>query len=359
MTCRISPLTHFPPEPQGLVGRELELRTLTTALTESRPARLALVGSGGSGKSMLAAALGHRVRESFEDRVHWFRVGGWDYYTLTELLALGLGLPNGEGRMERIREHLSEQEQLIVLDNHEEDRAMARLLDALGDTRATFVLTARRCLLSGVFIYPVVAPLVSTRQAAFPRVARLTQLLRYNPLALDLADALVSSSAIDAKALETWLRGQGVGRVAAIEHEDDLPEVARLVEWCWERLAPTSRRLLSVLAYSDGDHVDRRSLLSLGDAPARALVRLRDWRLVQEPLPDRFAVHAVVRHALRRLDRFPLGRAFEHYVDMIERHPERFVAEHSHLFAALDYAHRQSDREAILRVQRLLAQVEG
>ena len=69
---------------------------------------------------------------------------------------------------------------------------MARLLDELSGTPATFVITARRCLLAGVLVFPVTAPLVTSGRAAFPRVARLTRTLRWNPLALDIADSIVA-----------------------------------------------------------------------------------------------------------------------------------------------------------------------
>jgi len=42
----------------------------------------------------------------------------------------------------------------------------------------TWVLTARRCLLSGVSIFPVVAPLATSAATAFPRVAALTRRLQ-------------------------------------------------------------------------------------------------------------------------------------------------------------------------------------
>ena len=77
----------FPPPVRGLKGRRAELATLFATVLSAAPARLALVGSGGSGKSMLAAALGHRLARRFEGRIHWFRVGAWDYYTLLEILA--------------------------------------------------------------------------------------------------------------------------------------------------------------------------------------------------------------------------------------------------------------------------------
>ena len=44
----------------------------------------------------------------------------------------------------------------IVLDNHEDDRALARFLNALGDVPVLWIITARRCLLAGVSVFPVV-----------------------------------------------------------------------------------------------------------------------------------------------------------------------------------------------------------
>jgi DNA replication protein DnaC len=55
------------------------------------PTHLALVGAGGSGKSMLAATLAHRLARHFPGGIHWFRVGAWDFRTLTEMLALRFG----------------------------------------------------------------------------------------------------------------------------------------------------------------------------------------------------------------------------------------------------------------------------
>ncbi len=127
---------------------------------------------------------------------------------------------------------------LIVLDNHEDDRAMARLLDSFARAPVTFVITARRCLLAGVLIFPVTAPLVTAGRSAFPRVAALTRMLRWNPLALDIADGIVGSGAATVSELRAFLEQRGVQRVRAIEHEDDLPEIALLVAWLGRSCRP-------------------------------------------------------------------------------------------------------------------------
>ncbi len=359
--ARRSKLTHaalFPPKPRGLKGRSGELATLEQTIRRAAPTRLALVGPGGSGKSLLACALGHRLAPFFSGNVHWFRVGSWDYRTLTEIMALRFGTTRGERRVPALQRFFRELgPALVVLDNHEDDRATAKLLDAFAKTPVTFVVTARRCLLSGVLIFPVTAPLVTAGKSAFPRVAALTRLLRFSPLALDIADGIVASGAETAASLTAFLQKKGIERVVAVEHEDDLREVALLVDWAWKELSPASRRLLGVLAHVEGDHVDAISLATLArvkSAPERALAPLRAFRLVQEPAAGRFTLHAVVRQAVKRRTSVDQSDVFEHYVSLLERAPERLLLEQSHLFAAMDHAHRTSNLQAMLRVERLL-----
>ena len=351
----------FPARPR-LRGRSGELATLTRTIAEAAPTRLALVGSGGSGKSVLAAALAHALAPRFGGRIDWFRVGAWDFRTLGEMLALRFGTPRDRHVLvPSLRAFLERTgERLVVLDNHEDDQAMARLLDALAGTPATFVITARRCLLGGVLIFPVTAPQVTAGRSAFPRVARLTRALRWNPLALDVADGIVASKEATVASLGAFLEAQGVGRVRVIDHEDDLPEVALLVQWAWARLGAESRRMLGVLAHVEGDHVDVPSLATLARSrqPSVALGPLQRWRLVQEPMPGRFALHAVVRHAVRKRTEGDPRRLFEHYIGLLERDPSRLVLEQTHLFGAMDYAHRVGDLDGMLRVERLLSQLE-
>ncbi len=358
--------SEFPPPPRSLRARSREIATLAAAVRDNHPARLALVGGGGSGKSTLACALGHRARRLFPGGLQWFRVGAWDERTLAGMLALRFGVPmTPRGRaLGRVRAHLAEREPtLVVLDNHEDDRAVAALLDALRDVPVTWVITARRCLLAGVSVFPVVPPLVTVGESPFPAVASLTRLLRWNPVALDLADALVASGAASAADLGRRLLAGGVDRVRVIAHEDDLPEVGLLVGFAWELLPAASRRMLAVLAHSGGDHMDTGSLARLSHARTRgdeALAALRLLRLVQEPLAGRFALHATVRHGLlkQKCTQDDPAAYFEHYVSLLEQHPERLELEQTHLFAAMDLANTAGSVGAAVRVERLLARLE-
>jgi len=348
-------------------GRSGELTTLARTVIETAPTRLALVGAGGSGKSMLAAALAHRVARHFPGGIHWFRVGAWDFRTLTEMLALRFGTSRDRHALvPGLQTFLSGARplpRLLVLDNHEDDQAMARFLDALSGTSATFLITARRCLLAGVLIYPVTAPLITSGRSAFPRVAPLTRVLRWNPLALDIADAIVGSGAATAAQLETFLDRNGIASVKVIDHEDDLPEVALLVTWAWKHLSAASRRMLTVLSHVEGDSVDLPSLARLATirssaASTTAIAALERWHLVQEPMAGRYTVHAVVRYAVRKVAQLSLDVVFDHYVSLLEAHPERLMMEQTHLFAAMDHAHRIGNLSAMLRIERLLQRLD-
>jgi hypothetical protein len=356
----------FPPSPDPFRGRTAELRTLAAACRSGRTPRLALVGPGGAGKSTLAAALGHRVRADYAGGIEWFRVGAWDALTLFDMLAIRLKVPLGgyrerERRLDGLRRALQARGRtLIVLDNHEDDRALARFLNALDGLPVTWVLTARRCLLAGVSVFPVVPPLATARRSPFPAVASLTALLRWNPLALDVSNALVESRAVTAAALGAWLVKSGVGRVSVIAHEDDLPELRLLVKWVWPRLGAVARRLMAVLAHLQGDHIDAASLATLARAGGAsggaraALAQLRRWHLIQEPLPGRFALHATVKYAVVVRTRVDARRAVGYFVRLLERSPERLDLEQTHLFAAMDFAHATSDTWLALRLERLL-----
>jgi hypothetical protein len=165
----------------------------------------------------------------------------------------------------------------------------------------------------------------------------------------------VKSRAASVKSLGEFLRDAGVTHVRTLEHEDDLPEIALLIDWAWARLSVGARRALAVLAHVEGDHVDAVSLANLASVAklGPTMTELKRWRLVLEPVRERYALHAVVRHAVGKRTEPDADRVFTHYVTMLEKHPERLELEQSHLFAAMEHASRKNDMMALLRIGAL------
>lgn len=330
---------------------------LARIVRDQHPTCIALIGSGGSGKTTLAAALGHRCRSQFRGRLLWVRIGAWSAGVALELMGLKLGVQGDRASVTQgIRAMLSAGPTFVVLDNHESDDATAELLGAFRGLPVTWIITARRCLLGGVTIVPVVPPLIGVRRSAFPAVARLTRLLRWNAVALDVAEGLVSSGRVGLAELERRLARRHVDRVTPVAHEDDIPEVRAVVAEAAREIGPSARRMLAILAHMGGDHMDRASLESLAAPRGRAgqalddLVRLR---LVQTAAPGRFTVHATVRYAVRQMLPFDEDVIARHYLVLFERHPERVADEQTQLFALMDWAQERSDLDDILRVRAI------
>jgi len=329
---------------------------LVALIRTDHPSAIALVGGGGSGKSTLAAAIGHRLRPFFRGRVAWVRIGAWDKRTVLEMMALEWGHAPGDDPARTVRRAIGAEPALVVLDNHESDATTAAVLDALRGVPVTWLLTARRCLLGGVTVFPVVPPLVERREILFPRVAELTRLLRWNAVALDIADALVEAKLSTPRALAEALVRRGVGRIRPMAHEDDVPEVAGVVRAALTHLSPLERRLLGALAASRGDWIHRASLFAIaraGSSGEAALSRIRKLRLVQEPAPACFTLHATVRTAVERVVPFDPGRVALHYLQLFDAHPEAIAEEPTQLFALMDWAQDERRLDVIMRVTAL------
>ena len=139
------------------------------------------------------------LRRDFPGGLEWIRVGRWDHRTLLDMLAIRLGVPLGRRdehalRLAAVRRALvARGRTFIVLDNHEDNREMARFLRPLAAHAGA--LGADRPPLPpcrGVGL-PGGGAAGDRRGTPFPAVATLTALMRWNPLALDVADALVRS----------------------------------------------------------------------------------------------------------------------------------------------------------------------
>jgi len=65
-----------------------------------------------------------------------------------------------------------------------------------------------------------------------------------------------------------------------------------------------------------------------------------------------------VRHAVKRRQSFDSARFYQHYVSLLEREPALLLLEQTHLFAAMDHAHRTGSLADMLRIEALLRRIE-
>ena len=113
--------TNLPTPATPLIGREAEVGRVRELLTTAR--LVTMTGPGGTGKSSLALAVAHSVRERFPDGVF---VSWLASTTDPQLLASAIGAPLGiqesgdRPASETLLEHLRPRSMLVLLDNFEQ-----------------------------------------------------------------------------------------------------------------------------------------------------------------------------------------------------------------------------------------------
>ncbi|MEV4411220.1 BTAD domain-containing putative transcriptional regulator [Catellatospora sp. NPDC049609] len=144
----------LPPVPADFTGRAAELGALTAALRPAggAPATQIIAGPGGTGKSTLAVAVGHRLAEDFPDGQLYAELRGMSDAPADPgevlarfLRALGVEqaqLPEGTGeRADLYRTLLAQRRMLIVLDDAVSEQQVRPLLP--GRPGCAVVITSR------------------------------------------------------------------------------------------------------------------------------------------------------------------------------------------------------------------------
>ncbi len=115
----------------SLVGRVREIAEVSRMLEEPTGSVLTLVGPAGVGKTRLAIAVANAVADRFDDGVVYVDLAAvTDYQQVLPMLAGAIGIPDGEGAAGRLSRALVDRSILLVIDNFEQVRDAAPLLNS-------------------------------------------------------------------------------------------------------------------------------------------------------------------------------------------------------------------------------------
>ncbi len=368
--------THLPVQPTPLVGREEELAEVLALISEAR--LVTLTGAGGSGKTRLALQAAAELVDDYPQGVWWVSLAALRDPELVEsTVAQVVGAKSGLG------EHLREQKTLLLLDNFEHLLSAApQMATLLAEAPELCVLaTSReRLAIAAEHEYPVPTLLADEAIALFTTrarqlkpgfepdeaVAEICRRLDGLPLAVELAAARV-------KVLRTEQILERLGRTLEFltAGPRDAPERQRTlsatIDWSYDLLDADEKVLFVRLAVFAGSF-DLEAAQAVCDAGLDSLAALVDKSLLRQTEEGRFFLLETIReYALARI------ASSGESADLRRRHAAWFLElaedarrgvlgpeqgrlfdvldrEHDNLRAALDWAERESDHEALLRL---------
>ncbi|MBK0869186.1 tetratricopeptide repeat protein [Saccharopolyspora sp. HNM0986] len=316
-------VTHF-------TDREASLTALDSWLAEpsdSAAPTWLIVGSGGVGKTSLAAFWAHRVRDSFPDGDLYVDLRGYHVNrrrdadeALDEVLR-ALGVPSerlpvdAAAKATMYRTMLHGRRMLIVLDNAAAAEQIRPLLPGSPDCRV--LVTSRSHLTSlttregaGRMSLDVLPPdravELLRRTAGADRVdaepdatAELAHYCGYLPLALRIAaERLVAGAQLRIADLVAELADERERLDALAIDEDEFTTVRAVFSWSYRSLAPEAARLFRLLGLAEGADIGLDAAAALANISRpksrRLLESLTGAHLLDEHQPQRYRFHDLV-----------------------------------------------------------------
>jgi len=316
---------NLPTQLTAFIGREAELTSLNTLLSDSNNRLITLVAPGGMGKTRLSLEVARQMIPSFRQGIYFVAL---DRITSAELIVqsvaevLPISLSSNEDPKSRIRDYLHDKKILFVMDNFEHVLDGATFVqDILTAAPQVQILASSRVKLNltGETIFNIEGLTVGEKSSAkdsavqlFVQSAKQNE-PKFEPNAAVLPDVTKICHLVDGMPLAivlaaAWIDTLSVNEIASeIEKGIDLLEtekrdvpgrqrsVRAVIESSWNQVDASAQNLLKQLSVFRGGFT-RAAAQEVAGASLRGLSQLVDKALLRrDPKAGRYAIHELLR----------------------------------------------------------------
>lgn len=316
---------NLPTQLTTFLGREAELVSLTTLISDSSNRLITIVAPGGMGKTRLSLEAAEQMVESFRQGLYFVAL---DRITSAELIVqavadvLPISLSSNEDPKSRILDYLHDKRILFVMDNFEHVLDGARFVQDILTTapQVQILATSRiRLNLTGETVFNIrgltidegnleknsavqlflqsakqTQPDFELNDSVLPSVTKICHLVDGMPLAILLAAAWIDTLSVDEIASEIEKS------IDLLETEKrDVPDrqrsVRAVIESSWNQVDTSAQNLLKRLSVFRGGFT-RLAAQEAAGASLRGLSQLVDKALLRrDPKSGRYSIHELLR----------------------------------------------------------------